>query len=173
MPTIDFPSIMTPVGQGVAVDKNGHIFSSISAFTNPGAVTPSTPANCATRCSQLVSQYSLADYIGCQSIERIKNGVSEHECMCIFGNGQLPSVPSSYKPTQNLGVGHITSTDPSQVTCPNPQFDSCHASTFALNSATASPSIRPSTSPSTSPSFSPSTAAPVTSVSHWVKIFFS
>eukprot|EP00956_Cyclotella_meneghiniana_P004623 scaffold5692_cov89-Cyclotella_meneghiniana.AAC.2 len=69
MPTIDMGA-MTPTGPGVLVDKTGNIFSSITAFNGTGTVTPSTPANCASSCTQLVNQYNLASYIGTQIVER-------------------------------------------------------------------------------------------------------
>ena len=148
MPTIDMGA-MTPTGTGVLVDKTGNIFSSMTAFNGTGTVTPSTPANCASRCTQLVNQYNLPSYIGTQVVERTDtNGAKSYECMCLFGDGKLPSVPSNYNPTQNPGIAPVksTSTDPSKLACPNPPYSSCSSSAYALNAATAIPTASPVTS---------------------------
>ena len=147
MPTIDMGA-MTPTGPGVLVDKTGNIFSSMTALTSAGTVTPSTPANCASSCVQLVNQYNLASYIGTQVVERTgTNGGKSYECMCLFGDGKLPSVPSNYNPTQNTGIAPIksTSTDPSKLACPNPPYSGCSSSAYAVNAATAIPTASPVT----------------------------
>ena len=148
MPTIDMGA-MTPTGPGVLVDKTGNIFSSITAFNGTGTVTSSTPANCASSCTQLVNQYNLASYIGTQIVERTgTNGAKSYECMCLFGDGKSPNVPSSYNPKQNTGIAPVksTSNDPSKLTCPNPPYSSCSSSAYALNAATAIPTASPVTS---------------------------
>ena len=151
MPTIDMGA-MTPTGPGVLVDKTGNIFSSITAFNGTGTVTSSTPANCASSCTQLVNQYNLASYIGTQMVERTgTNGAKSYECMCLFGDGKSPNVPSSYNPKQNTGIAPVksTSNDPSKLllgACPNPPYSSCSSSAYALNAATAIPTASPVTS---------------------------
>ena len=139
--------VMTPTGPGVLVDNTGNIFSSMTAFNDTSMMTP---PNCASSCTQLVNLFNMSSYIGTQIVERtLTNGAKSYECMCLFGDGKLPSVPPNYNPTQNPGIAPVksTSTDPSKLTCPNPPYISCASSAYAMNAATANPTAAPSVYP--------------------------